>query len=566
MKLIQKTIKVAKEQGSKPYKSIQYFSNLKKGGIPMYDVVIKNARIPQGDDTVLTNILVKDEKIAGFVERLDGIEAKEVIDAGGHLTLPGCIDSHVHFMYQGFPHRENFLTGSAAAARGGITTVVDMPCCSVPSVRSVRQLKLKKELVAPQALVDYAFWGGVTGEDVRNGWLHNVKEQAEEGVVAFKAYMTPSVPTFPRVTDPEMYEAFVAVAETGLPIGIHAENFAMCDYFVKKLQREGRMDGPAWAEARMELAEKVAIELGISFSEATGARLHIVHMSTGIGAKLVGEAKKRGLDVTSETCPHYLTLNYEESMTKYGPLAKIAPPLRTKKDNELLWEGLNNGSVDFIGTDHAPYEIESEKLKRGMNIWTAFPGIPGVETMVPILVSEGYNKGRISLSKLVEILSTNAAKHYGLYPKKGAMFIGSDADFTIIDLNKRWTVDPKTQASMCGYTPFEGMELKGKVVKTIVRGHLVYEDVEESTLKELSDKELQEIVHEYPKGVRERYADIFEEFPSLYSKEYEKSFRRNHPGLIDAHIRTITGIRVKPGFGKFIHRQSIQKLPRTITY
>jgi len=566
MKLIQKTIKAAKEQGSKPYKSIQYFSNLKKGGIPMYDVVIKNARIPQGDDTVLTNILVKDEKIAGFVERLDGIEAKEVIDAGGHLTLPGCIDSHVHFMYQGFPHRENFLTGSAAAARGGITTVVDMPCCSVPSVRSVRQLKLKKELVAPQALVDYAFWGGVTGEDVRNGWLHNVKEQAEEGVVAFKAYMTPSVPTFPRVTDPEMYEAFVAVAETGLPIGIHAENFAMCDYFVKKLQREGRMDGPAWAEARMELAEKVAIELGISFSEATGARLHIVHMSTGIGAKLVGEAKKRGLDVTSETCPHYLTLNYEESMTKYGPLAKIAPPLRTKKDNELLWEGLNNGSVDFIGTDHAPYEIESEKLKRGMNIWTAFPGIPGVETMVPILVSEGYNKGRISLSKLVEILSTNAAKHYGLYPKKGAMFIGSDADFTIIDLNKRWTVDPKTQASMCGYTPFEGMELKGKVVKTIVRGHLVYEDVEESTLKELSDKELQEIVHEYPKGVRERYADIFEEFPSLYSKEYEKSFRRNHPGLIDAHIRTITGIRVKPGFGKFIHRQSIQKLPRTITY
>lgn len=566
MKLIQKTIKAAKEQGSKPYKSIQYFSNLKKGGIPMYDVVIKNARIPQGDDTVLTNILVKDEKIAGFVERLDGIEAKEVIDAGGHLTLPGCIDSHVHFMYQGFPHRENFLTGSAAAARGGITTVVDMPCCSVPSVRSVRQLKLKKELVAPQALVDYAFWGGVTGEDVRNGWLHNVKEQAEEGVVAFKAYMTPSVPTFPRVTDPEMYEAFVAVAETGLPIGIHAENFAMCDYFVKKLQREGRMDGPAWAEARMELAEKVAIELGISFSEATGARLHIVHMSTGIGAKLVGEAKKRGLDVTSETCPHYLTLNYEESMTKYGPLAKIAPPLRTKKDNELLWEGLNNGSVDFIGTDHAPYEIESEKLKRGMNIWTAFPGIPGVETMVPILVSEGYNKGRISLSKLVEILSTNAAKHYGLYPKKGAMFIGSDADFTIIDLNKRWTVDPKTQASMCGYTPFEGMELKGKVVKTIVRGHLVYEDVEESTLKELSDKELQEIVHEYPKGVRERYADIFEEFPSLYSKEYEKSFRKNHPGLIDAHIRTITGIRVKPGFGKFIHRQSIQKLPRTITY
>ena len=326
------------------------------------------------------------------------------------------------------------------------------------------------------------------------------------------------------------------------------------------------MDGPAWAEARMELAEKVAIQLGISFAEDTGARLHIVHMSTGIGAKLVGEAKKRGLNVTSETCPHYLTLNYQEAMTKYGPLAKIAPPLREKKDNQLLWEGLNNGSVDFIATDHAPYEIESEKLKKGMNIWTAFPGIPGVETMVPIIVSEGYNKGRISLSKMVDILSTNAAKHYGLYPKKGAMHIGSDADFTIIDLDKRWTIDLKDQASMCGYTPLEGMELKGKVVKTIVRGHLVFEDVDDSTLKDLSHEELQRIVHNYPEGVEERYKDIFEEYPRLYSKEYEKSHRIKHPELIDEHIRGIKGIKVKPGFGKFVKRQSIQVLPRTITY
>ena len=532
----------------------------------MYDVIIKNARIPQGDNTMLTNILVKDEKIAGFLDNVDNVNAKEIIDAGGHLTLPGCIDSHTHFMYQGFPHRENFLTGTASAARGGVTTVIDMPCCSVPSARSVDQLKLKLDLVEPQSLVDYAMWGGVTGEDVREGWLHNVQEQADYGVVAFKAYMTPSVPTFPRVTDPEMYESFVAVEKTGLPIGIHAENFAMCDYFVKKFQREGRLDGPAWAEARMELAEKVAIELGISFAEETGARLHIVHMSTGIGAKLVGDAKKRGLNVTSESCPHYLTLNYQEAMTKYGPLAKIAPPLRTKRDNEEQWEGINNGSIDFIATDHAPYEIESEKHKEGMNIWTSFPGIPGVETMVPIIVSEGYNKGRISLSKMVDILSTNAAKHYGLYPKKGAMHIGSDADFTIIDLEKRWTIDPKTQASMCGYTPLEGMELKGKVAKTVVRGHLVFEDVESSTLTDLTDEELQRIVHNYPEGVEERYPEIFEEFPNLYSAEYERSYRKQHPELIDSHIRNITGIKVKPGFGKFVKRQSIQLLPRTIKY
>lgn len=448
----------------------------------MIDLIIKNARIPQGDDTILTNILVKDEKIAGFVDEITMLDAKNVIDANGNLTIPGCIDSHTHFMYQGFPHRENFLTGTAAAATGGVTTIIDMPCCSVPSVRSIEQLETKLDICGPQAVVDYAMWGGVTGEDVREGWLHNVKEQADYGVVAFKVYMTPSVPTYPRVTDPEMYECFKAVAKTGLPIGIHAENFAMCDFYVNKYKNEGRLDGPAWAEARMELAEKVAIELGISFAEASGARLHIVHMSTGIGAKLVKDAKMRGIDVTSESCPHYLTLNYQESMSKYGPLAKIAPPLRTKKDNEEQWNGINDGSIDFIATDHAPYEIESEKHKEGMNIWTSFPGIPGVETMVPVIVSEGYNKGRISLSKLVDILSTNAAKHYGLYPKKGALNIGSDADFTIIDLDKEWTIDSKNMVSMCGYTPLEGMKLKGKINKTIVRGNLVYQDGEEGIL------------------------------------------------------------------------------------
>jgi dihydropyrimidinase/allantoinase len=253
-------------------------------------------------------------------------------------------------------------------------------------------------------------------------------------------------------------------------------------------------------------------------------------------------------------------------MTIHGANAKIAPPLRTKRDNEEQWEGIRNGSIDFIATDHAPYELESEKIKEGTTIWTAFPGIPGVETMVPVIVSEGYNKGRISLSKLVDILSTNAAKHYGLYPKKGALNIGSDADFTIIDLDKTWTIDPKKQASMCGYTPLEGMELKGKVVKTIVRGHLVYVDEDASVLSEMTDEDLKKLVHDYPEGVAEKYKEHFDLYPQLYSAEYENSYRKNHPEVIDQHIRSIRGIKVKPGFGKFVKRQSIQVLPRTITY
>ena len=532
----------------------------------MYDVIIKNAKIPEGDRWVETNILVQDEKIAGFVASIHGIEAKETIDAQGHATFPGFMDSHTHIMYHGFDHRENWITGTAAAAKGGISTIIDMPCCTVPSTRTVKQLELKIDIANAQTLIDYGLWGGVTGEDVREGWMHNVQEQADFGVVAFKLYMTPSVPTYPRVTDPEMLECFIEVEKTGLPVGIHAENFAMCDYYVNKFRDEGRTDGPAWSEARNELAEKVAIELGISFAEATGARLHIVHMAAGVGAELIGNAKQKGINATAETCPHYLTLNYQDSMSKWGAKAKIAPPIRTSLDNDLMWEGLANGSVDFMATDHAPYEIESEKDKEGMNIWTAFPGIPGTETMAPIIISEGLNKGRLSLSRTVEVLATSAAKHYGLYPKKGCMGIGSDADFAIVDLNKEWTIDAKTQASMCGYTPLDGMKLKGKIIKTIVRGTTVFDDSQEGVLPGLSDEYLEKTVHNFPEGTDEKFADIFEAYPELKSAEYDRSYRKIHPEKVNEDVRRIKGIMVEPGFGDFVKRQSIQVLPKTITF
>lgn len=486
-----------------------------------YDVIVKNAMIPamNGNDTIVTNILVKDQKIAGFLEAVDGFEAEQVIDAEGNLVLPGCIDSHTHFMDPGFTHRETFLTGTSQSAAGGVTTIIDMPCCSSPrSVRCVSSLNDKLAAVGPQAIVDYAMWGGVTGEDVREGNLHHIKEQADAGVVAFKVYMTPSVPTYNRVTDPEMHVVFKEVAKVGLPVGVHAENFAMCDYYVKEYQKQGRTDGPAWSEARLELAEKAAIQLGIAFSEETNARYHVVHMSTGVGARLIGEAKKRGLSVTSEVCPHYLVLNAPEAMTEYGAMAKIAPPLRTKQDNVELWEGLANGSVDFVATDHAPYKIQAnkdnddaavEKDAPGMDIWTAFPGIGGTETMVNILVSEGYNKGRLNLERLVEVLSKNAAVHYGLFPKKGAMQIGSDADFAIINLNKEWSIDKDISFMKNKYTPLHGLKLKGKVVETIVRGTVVYKE-------EPNDKQGK--------------------------------------------------IMVEPGFGQYVKRQSVQELPRKIRY
>lgn len=440
------------------------------------ELILKNANIPQGDRQVLTNILVDDEKIVGYTNNIDGIDAAKVIDVGGRLVVPGCIDPHTHFMDPGFTHRETFATGSMSAAAGGLTCHVDMPCCSKPSVRSKDEFYQKLEPIKSQAYIDYAFWGGMTGEDVREGKLDNVWGQIEAGVTAFKVYMTPSVPTFPKVSDAEMLEIFYKIAETGLPVGVHAENYDICSFRVNKLRKQGRMDGPAWAEARYSLAEKVAIELVISFAEETGARAEIVHMTTKEGAELIRAAKQRGVKIVAETCPHYLVLNAQESMTKFGTLAKIAPPLRGVEDNEAHWQALADGTIDFVGTDHAPYEIPTEKVGEGLNIWDSFPGIPGVETMVPVLVSEGLNKGRLSLSRFVEVTSRNAAIHFGLYPKKGSMELGADADFTVIDLEREFVIDQEKVLTMAKYTPFHGMKLKGKPVMTIVRGQVIYDE------------------------------------------------------------------------------------------
>ena len=469
------------------------------------DLIIKNAFIPQGDRKVLTNILVNKGKITGFVDSIDNLHADKVIDVEANLVVPGCIDPHTHFMDPGFTHRERFATGSMSAAAGGLTAHIDMPCCSKPSVRDGESFHKKLNPIKDQAYIDFCFWGGMTGEDVREDLLDNVWPQMEEGVVSFKVYMTPSVPTFPRVSDAEMLEIFHKVAETGLPVGVHAENYDICNFYTEKLKKEGRKDSVAWAEARSAIAEKSAIQLIIGFAEETGARVHVVHMSTKEGVELVREAKKRGVQVTAETCPHYLVLNAEDAMGKYGTFAKIAPPLRGKEDNVIHWEALADGTIDFVGTDHAPYEIATEKAAPDSDIWNSFPGIPGVETMVPVLVSEGLNKGRLSLSRFVEVTSRNAAIHYGIYPKKGAMEIGSDADFTVIDLEREYTIDQEKTYSMAKFNPLHGLKLKGKPVQTIVRGTLVYDEDD-------------------------------------------------------------GGIVGKPGYGQFVKRQSTQKLDRTLKY
>jgi allantoinase len=437
------------------------------------EFVLRNASIPDGDSTRLVDIVCRDGCIVDIVSGGQTASAERLVDVGGKLVVPGCIDPHVHMNDPGFTHRETFQTGTASAARGGLTLIIDMPCSTNPAVRTAEGIAWKREGVQNKAHVDYAFWGGITGEDVRENALSRMDEQAHVGACGFKVYLIPSAPTYPGVNHGEMLEVLRRAAQIGKPVGVHAEDASLSEFYVKRFQQQGRLDAVAWAEARGAIAEEVAIATSIRLAQEVGAHLHIVHLSSAAGARLVAEARGKGVSVTAETCPQYLLLNAAEHMPRFGSLAKISPPLRTPADNAELWKYLAEGVLDFVGTDHAPL-AQHEKFGDA-DIWTAYPGFPGVETLVPLMVSEGLNKGRLSLSRFVEVLSSNAAKLYGVFPRKGHIALGADADFTVIDRDEEWTFSAANSLSMAKYSPFDGWKMRGRPVMTIIRGHVVYD-------------------------------------------------------------------------------------------
>lgn len=437
------------------------------------EFILKNAAIPNGNDTVVVDIVCRNGIIADIVSSGQTTAVKNVVDVGGNLVIPGCIDPHVHMNDPGFTHRETFQTGTASAARGGLTTIIDMPCSTNPPVRTAEGILWKRESIQHKSHIDFAFWGGITGEDVRNSALSRMNEQASAGACGFKVYLIPSAPTYPGVNHGEMLEVLRRAAQLGKPVGVHAEDAALSEFYVKLFEAQGRFDAVAWSEARGVIAEEVAIAASLLLAREAGAHLHIVHLSSAAGARLVAEARAKGQSVSAETCPQYLLLNAEEHMGRYGSLAKVSPPLRTKKDNEELWKFLQDGVLDFVATDHAPL-AHSEKFGDA-TIWTAFSGFPGVETFVPLMVSEGLNKGRLSLSRFVEVMSYNAAKLYGIFPKKGTISVGADADFTVIDRNAKWQFSASESMSMAKYSPFDGWKMHGRTVLTVVRGNVVYD-------------------------------------------------------------------------------------------
>lgn len=432
------------------------------------DMVIRGGRIFAPSGLFEGDVVVDEGKIQSLTK--DGLilEADTVLDAKGNLVLPGMIDMHVHFRDPGFPDREDFRSGTCAAAAGGVTTVADMPN-TVPSVTSVEALREKVEIARGKALIDFSLIAGA-GE-LSSDTLIGL---AEGGVVGFKTFMIARFKEL-AASDGQMLENFETIAGTGLPCMIHAENEDIVSRGIEKAKAMGRVDSIAHSEFRPPIAEVEATMRTIMLAGETDVHLHICHMSTMGAANVLGWAKKKGRNVTGETSANYLLLN-SGIMKKVGPFAKIDPPLRSPEDQEALWKAVNEGVIDVIASDHAPYPKE-EKDKGWQNIFDAPSGGTGVETSLPLLL-DCMSRELITLERLVEAFSVNPAKIMALYPRKGALTPGADADIVIVDPNMEFVVKGEELHSKQKITAFEGHRGRGRPVTTIVRGKVIMDDGE----------------------------------------------------------------------------------------
>ncbi len=433
-----------------------------------FDLVVENGKIYTPYGFFEGSIGVNNGKIVSLTKHVPKPDADKVVDAKGRLVLPGIIDMHVHFRDPGFPEREDFETGTRAAAAGGVTTIADMPN-TVPSVTSVEALEEKIEIAKRKALVDFALIGGA-GELTPETLI----KLAEGGVVGFKTFMIARFREL-AASDGQMLDNFTTIAGTGLPCLVHAENEDIVSRWQEKAMAKGRIDPIAHSEFRPPVAENEATMRTIMLAEGTGVHLHICHMTTKEATEILVWAKARGIKVTGETSTNYLLLT-ADVMKKVGPYAKIDPPLRGAEDQKALWKAVNEGVIDVIVSDHAPYPKE-DKEKGWENIFEAPSGGVSVETSLPLML-DCVNRDLLKLDCLVEITSTTPAKILRLHPRKGALLPGADADLVIVDMKRGFEIKGASLHSKQKITAFEGYRGRGQPLMTIVRGEIVMEEGE----------------------------------------------------------------------------------------
>ncbi len=444
----------------------------------MPDLVIRGGTLVLHGGFVRADVAIEDDRIAEIGPELAG--ASHDIDARGLFVLPGVIDVHVHFNEPGRTHWEGAATGSRALAASGGTLFFDMPLNSTPCCVNAREVDRKRDALERASITDFGLWGGLVP-----GAVGEMAEMAERGVVGFKAFMCDSgLPEFPRADDETLRDGMAEAAKLRLPVAVHAESHDKVrlkpDPTNHRLKADptNHRSGPALAgpsvrdflESRPVEAETDAIVRALELARETGAALHIVHVSTGRGVSLAAEARAAGVDVSIETCPHYLWFT-EADVERLGAIAKCAPPLRAAEHRQALWDAVVSGHVDIVASDHSPTE---PSMKAG-DFVSAWGGIAGVQSTLPVLLDRGYHDRRLPLERIADLVSATPARRFGI-ARKGTIERGNDADLVLIDADASFTLEKDHLHQRHKASPYVGGTFRGMVRATLRRGETIFVD------------------------------------------------------------------------------------------
>lgn len=428
----------------------------------MFDSVIRGGTVVTIQGPLAADVGIADGRIEAIGPELAG--GREEIRARGLHVLPGVVDTHVHFNEPGRADWEGAETGSRALAAGGGTTFFDMPLNSTPCTTNAAEFKRKHEALSAASITDFGLWGGLIP-----GNLPNMAGLAEAGVVGFKAFLSNSgLPEFPRADDVTLLEGMAEARRLGLPVAVHAENEEITHHLSVRMLQQGRLGVRDFLEARPVIAEVEAIARATRFAEVTRASLHIVHVSSGRGVATAVEARARGVDVTIETCPHYLFFRVED-VERIGAAAKCAPPIRDAAERAALWLALSEGTLDLVGSDHSPAPAD----QKSGDFFRAWGGVAGVQSTLAVMLEAGHHVRGVPLERVAALLSAKPAARFGL-PRKGAIAIGNDADLTLVDLAREQKLTQLFQRHRM--SPYLGQRFRGVVQRTMRRGETIFLD------------------------------------------------------------------------------------------
>ena len=433
----------------------------------MVDLVIENGIVFVENKLVEANVSLDKGKIVSIEKKSSSLNALETIDAKNKIIIPGGIDVHTHILDLIYSYRDDFVTGTQGAASGGITTVLEMPL-GIEGKTAIESFEMQLEEMQKKCLVDYGLIGAAG-----HNTIDSIQELAKRGVVGFKTFMINApkeeaeLKDLAAKNDYFLLKIFSEIAKTGLVSCVHAENDGIIAHEIKKQLETGKRDFQAHTDSRPAIAEDLACLQAMMLANHANVKLNLVHMSSRTAFDRIRRAKAIGWDVTCEITT--------EEAEKIGPWLKVNPPIRSKEHNDAAWKALNDGTIDFIASDHSPYSHEEKDVEaKDNNFFESGSGTPTLETMLPVML-DAVNKKRLTLSRLVDAIATRPAKRFGLYPRKGEIQVGADADLVIINMEKEYTLRNKDMYTKSKITVFDGMKIQGKVEQTIVRGKVVFD-------------------------------------------------------------------------------------------